>query len=357
MIQRRAADTNHADEDGTLLSAQDLVKHFPIGRGKGRTVVRAVNGVSFTIQRGETLGLVGESGSGKTTVGRLILGLLRPTSGGIAFQGEQVVTPERAYGNVATRRRIQAVFQDPYGSLNPRMRVRDTLREAARQLGVAGSKAEADDLARELLRMVGLSAGVAARFPHELSAGEQQKVGIARAFASHPDVIVLDEPTSALSPQAREDLVELLRDVQARTGTSYLFISHDLSVVREIATRVAVMYLGKIVALGSGSDIFAHPVHPYTEALLSSILRPDPTQRGTVKVLSGEIPSPIHIPPGCAFASRCDWAIDACRSVEPPLEPVLLGPGQVMHVSCGRAEERLAHIAQRRDVDVSEAHS
>lgn len=304
-----------------VLSVQDLVMHFRIGGS--RSVVQAVNKVSFTVSRGETLSLVGESGSGKTTVGRCILGLIDRTDGNIDFNGEHI---GKRY-NVRHRNlrgKIQLVFQEPAESLNPRLRIGITIGEPLRSLGVA--REERDRRVREIARRVGLQEDALYQYPAELSAGQQQRVGIARAIISNPELIVLDEPTSALDPTARAEIIDLLIQLQKEFNTAYLFISHDLSTVRYLSHRVAVMYLGMIVEQGSAAELFSHPRHPYSVGLLSSVLLPNPKLRRESFVdLKGEIPSPIDLPAGCFLESRCPFVDDVCKRSMPPVDTVAEG--------------------------------
>ena len=315
---------------GRLLEVRELVKHFPLGHGRA---VRAVNGISFHVDRGEALALVGESGSGKTTVGRCVLRLIEPTAGAIAFRGEDITAmmPEQFRRR---RRHVQLVFQEPYDSLNPRMRIGKVLDEPL-MLADRSSPAERGCRVRELLDMVGLGPSFIDLYPHQLSGGEQQRVGIARAIATNPDLVVLDEPTSALDVSVRAEILDLLVDLQERLGFAYLFISHDLTAVRRVCQRVAVMYLGRIVETGRTDEIFDRPLHPYSRALLSSVLYPDPTRDQPRFLLQGEIPSPIDLPPGCPLHARCPWARPECNASVPPLEAVL--PGR--RVACFRARE------------------
>lgn len=316
----------------SLVDVRSLTKHFPIGKGRR---VHAVNDVAFHIERGETLGLVGESGSGKTTVGRCLLNLIPPTSGVIRFNGTDVSTLTRRSGR-QLRSRLQIVFQEPRASLNPRWRVRRSIEEPL----VGEGQLDADQRhARvlEVLKMVGLPAGYDRRFPHQLTAGEQQRVGIARALATRPDLIVLDEPTSALDIPVRAEIIELLRRLQRELNMSYLFISHDMAAVRRISHRIAVMYLGSIVEVAGKDEIFAEQRHPYVRALLSSVLHPDPKQAVDPFHLRGEIPSPIDLPQGCALAGRCPLVVDRCRQSPPPLEPV--GTDRTRLVACYRSDE------------------
>ncbi len=314
----------------SVLTVEGLVKHFPVGHGRA---VKAVNGISFHVARGEALALVGESGSGKTTVGRCVLRLIEPTSGAIGFRGEDILamTPEQFR---ARRRYVQLVFQEPYDSLNPRMRIGKILDEP---LMLAGRGARSARLSRvqDLLDMVGLGGSFIDLYPHQLSGGEQQRVGIARAIATDPELVVLDEPTSALDVSVRAEILDLLVDLRERLGFAYLFISHDLTAVRRVCQWVAVMYLGRIVETGRTDEIFERPLHPYTRALLSSVLYPDPRKEQARFVLTGEIPSPIDLPPGCPLFARCPWARPECDLRVPPLEGLL--PDR--HVACFRARE------------------
>lgn len=299
-----------------LLEVRDLYKRFSIPGS--RAVVQAVNGLSFDLRPGETLGLVGESGSGKTTVGRCILGLLETSGGSIKFQGKAIVAGKR---RGALLGKIQLVFQEPAECLDPRQRIGKSVEEPLIALDVPSS--ERRERVREAIRMVGLSEDMAALYPAELSAGQQQRVGIARAMITRPQLVVLDEPTSALDPTARAEIIELLQMIQSEFGTSYLFISHDLSTVRFVSHRVAVMYLGMIVEQGNTAEVFAQPVHPYSVGLLSAVLLPNPEIKyETVVSLQGEIPSPINLPQGCYLASRCPLVEKRCRKAMPPAEEI-----------------------------------
>ena len=304
---------------GSVLEVVGLAKSFErraglLGRSKSQ--VRAVDGVSFSVARGETLALVGESGCGKSTTARLALRLIDQTSGTIRFEGMDI-SDLRGRLLQALRRRMQIVFQDPFASLNPRMRVGQILEEPLilHRLGDAAQRAAR---VAELLGLVGLSPTHAQRYPHEFSGGQRQRIGIARALAVEPSLVVLDEPVSALDVSVQAQVANLLKDLQARLGLSYLFIAHDLAVVKHMADRVAVMYLGRIVEIGSKAELFAAPRHPYTRLLLSAIPRPDPLRvRAAVPV--GELPSPLSPPSGCHFHPRCTFATDLCRAVAPDL--------------------------------------
>jgi len=308
-----------------LLEVRQLTKRFPIAGS--RSVVQAVNGISFSLAPGETLGLVGESGSGKTTVGRCILGLTDISGGSVTFDGADLSLTRRR-NPALLRGQVQIVFQEPADALDPRMRIGAAVEEPLLALGVPQDERRAR--VAEAGGFVGLNRRVLRLYPAELSAGQQQRVGIARAMITRPKLLVLDEPTSALDPTARADIIELLVRLQKQFGTAYLFISHDLSTVRFISHRVAVMYLGMIVEQGDAASVFAEPRHPYSVGLLSSVLLPNPHLRRASSIsLSGEIPSPINLPTGCFLASRCPFVTDACRARVPPAED--LGGGHLVH--------------------------
>jgi oligopeptide transport system ATP-binding protein len=313
-----------------LLEVRGLRMYFPISEGVliGRKVgeVKAVDGIDFMIRRGETMGLVGESGCGKTTTGRCILRLEQPTAGEILYDGIDIAKLRRKE-LVALRRRIQVIFQDPYSSLNPRMKVGAILDEPMRVHRVGGSARQRAVRVHELLSVCGLNPAFADRYPHEMSGGQRQRVGIARALALEPEFIVCDEAVSALDVSIQAQVVNLLEDLRARFGLTYLFIAHDLSVVRHICQRVAVMYLGRIVELAECDELFDYPLHPYTQALLSAVPIPDPTVEATraFQPVKGEVPSPINPPSGCVFHPRCPIAVAECKQTRPELRE--LRPG------------------------------
>lgn len=296
-----------------ILDVQNLQKYFVLGSNQ---VVKAVDGVSFAVKRGETLGLVGESGCGKSTVGRTLINLYTPTSGKILFQGEDTQKmkgkKEREF-----RRKMQMIFQDPYASLNPRMKVMDLIAEGIDIHGLLSSKKRRERVV-ELLETVGLRAEHAERFAHEFSGGQRQRIGIARALAVEPDFIIADEPISALDVSIQAQVVNLLKRLQQERGLTYLFIAHDLSMIKYISDRVGVMYLGNMAELASSDDLYNHPLHPYTEALLSAVPIADPDQAERERIiLKGDVPSPINPPTGCRFRTRCPKVMDICSKVEP----------------------------------------
>ena len=312
-----------------LLEVRDLVKHFSVGGGMFGSragTVRAVDGVSFSLRRGETLGLVGESGCGKTTTGRCILQLERPTSGQVIFEGRDLGALTDAQLR-PMRRRMQVIFQDPYASLNPRMTVGQILAEPLAVHGVVPDRHGRRARVRDLLSRVGLLPQHADRYPHQMSGGQRQRVGIARALAVEPSLIICDEPVSALDVSIQAQIINLLEDLQAEFQLTYLFIAHDLAVVRHISDRVAVMYLGKIAEITDRRELYENPLHPYTKALLAAVPIPDPAleARRARTVLAGEVPSPLNPPSGCVFHPRCPIAIDRCRGEVPPLREVTPG--------------------------------
>lgn len=306
----------------SLLEVKDLKVHFPVKSGMfsgARETVKAVDGVSFQIAAGETVGLVGESGCGKTTLGRAIMRLVEPTDGNIFLNGQDITQLSNSQLR-PLRRKFQMIFQDPFGSLNPRMTVADIVGEALDIHGLTDSKPAREMRITELLKSVGLDAAYAQRYPHEFSGGQRQRIGIARALAVEPELIICDEPVSALDVSVQAQIINLLRDLQQQRGLAYLFIAHDLAVVEHISHRVMVMYLGKIVEQAGARDIIRAPKHPYTQALISAVPEVNPeTQRQRI-VLAGDVPSPIHPPSGCPFHPRCPIAVDKCRSVVPTLD-------------------------------------
>ena len=316
-------ETATAEKDVPLLRVEDLRVHFPFSRGSllrpQRGVIRAVDGLTFDIVQGETLGLVGESGCGKSTTARAIVNLVRPTAGRVLLEGNDITRLADA-AMLPFRRVVQMVFQDPFASLNPRMTVGSIIGEPLSVHSLASGRDKKLEVIR-LMELVGLNPRFLNRYPHEFSGGQRQRIGIARALAVQPKLILCDEPVSALDVSIQAQIINLLMELQQRLGLSYLFIAHDLSVVRHIATRVGVMYLGRIVELGEAASVYRNPVHPYTEALLSAVPVPDPevaAARNRI-VLQGEVPSPDRAYPGCAFADRCWLAESACRTDRPEL--------------------------------------
>jgi len=327
------AETNNSpgataqDAGKVLLEVNNLKMHFPVTSGlifqRAVAHIKAVDGVSFTVNEGETLGLVGESGCGKTTTGRCILQLYEPTEGEVVFEGQEL-TQLNTRSMRAMRRQMQVIFQDPFSSLNPRMTAGNIIGEPLIVHGLVDNKVEYKERVAELLNNVGLNPYMADRFPHEFSGGQRQRIGVARALSVDPKFIVCDEPVSALDVSIQAQIINLLEDLQDQFNLTYLFIAHDLSVVRHISDRVAVMYLGKMVEIADRNDIYVNPLHPYTQALLSAVPIPDPVidaQRERV-LLSGEVPSPLNPPSGCVFHPRCPIATDECSQVEPELRQV-----------------------------------
>ncbi len=313
-----------------LVRVRGLVKHFPVEGSLD--VLRAVDGVSFEIFRGETLGLVGESGCGKSTAGRCLLRLIEPTKGEIAFDGRDVTTMGKRDLR-ELRREMQIIFQDPHASLNPRMKIGDIIAEPL-VIHKIGTKPERRGRVAELLHRVKLDPGYATRYPHEFSGGQLQRIGVARALALNPKLIVADEPVSALDVSVQAQVVNLLQDLQKELGLTYLFISHGLAVVEHISTRVAVMYLGRIVEVANAVDLYKNPLHPYTQALLSAIPVPDPKAKRDRIILKGDVPTARNPPSGCRFRTRCPLAIDECARIDPELRE--LSPGH--SVACIRVE-------------------
>jgi oligopeptide transport system ATP-binding protein len=332
--QQSTATTSPQGDGQPLLDVRDLKMHFPLTQGiifqRKVGAVQAVDGVSFAVKRGETLGLVGESGCGKSTTGRAILQLYKPTAGTVVFNGRDLTTLDGSQMR-KMRRHLQMIFQDPYASLNPRMTVGNIVSEPM-QIHKLVPKGERTQRVQELLQTVGLNPYFANRYPHEFSGGQRQRIGIARALAANPDFIVCDEPVSALDVSIQAQIVNLLEDLQDQFGLTYLFIAHDLSVVRHISDRVAVMYLGKIVEMADRNDLYDNPLHPYTKALLSAVPIPDPVieKRRERIILTGDVPSPINPPSGCHFHTRCPYVMDVCKRID----PIFADQGGGHHVAC-----------------------
>lgn len=335
-----------AAADELLVDIRDLKMHFPVkSNGLFRRsigAVKAVDGISFSVKRGETLGLVGESGCGKSTTGRAILQLHRPTSGTVLFEGQDL-TKVKGEELRQMRRKVQIIFQDPYASLNPRMTIGDIIGEPIRVHKLRSGK-DVRTRVEELLKVVGLNPYFINRYPHEFSGGQRQRIGIARALAVEPEFIVCDEPVSALDVSIQAQIINLLQDLQNEFNLTYLFIAHNLSVVKHISDRVAVMYLGKVVELAPAAELYARPMHPYTQALLSAVPIPDPGIEKTRQriILQGDVPSPINPPSGCHFHTRCPLVIDKCREEEPPF--VDYGGGHFS--ACWRATEVTPILAE-----------
>jgi oligopeptide transport system ATP-binding protein len=316
-----------------LLEVKGLKKYFPIRAGvlgKVQGFVKAVDDVSFTLQEGETLGIVGESGCGKSTTGRSILRLIEPTAGTVTFQGKNLTALKSADLRKA-RRDLQIVFQDPYASLNPRMTIGAILEEPLKIHGI-GSEQSRKATVREMLEIVGLTEAHATRYPHEFSGGQRQRIGIARALITKPKLIVADEPVSALDVSIQSQILNLMKDLQAQFGLTYLFISHDLSVVRHISDRVGVMYLGRLVELAGKHQLYENPLHPYTQALLSAVPHPDPLVKRERILLSGDVPSPANPPSGCAFHTRCHACMEICKTKTPKLKTIADGHQVACHL-------------------------
>jgi oligopeptide transport system ATP-binding protein len=317
----------------TLLHVEDLKVHFPVHKGvlfqKQVATIRAVDGVSFTLKRGETLGLVGESGCGKSTTGLAVLRMQEPSAGRIEFEGQDITH----YSKTAMRplrRRMQMVYQDPYGSLNPRMKVRDIIGEPLEVHGLVGNKRANDERIADLMRMVGLLPEMADRYPHEFSGGQRQRIGIARALALEPSLVICDEPVSALDVSIQAQVINVFVELQQRLGLAYLFIAHDLAVVRHVSNRIAVMYLGRIVEIAKRDDIYRRPLHPYTQALLAAVPVADPVIEAVRKrvTITGEVPSAMNLPSGCSFHTRCPLVTERCRNDPPQLRE--LGDGRAL---------------------------
>jgi oligopeptide transport system ATP-binding protein len=320
-----------------ILRVEDLKVHFPVTKGiiiqRQVATVKAVDGVSFTIRRGETLGLVGESGSGKSTTGLAVLRMLTPTAGRIVFEGQDIA-PHRGAELLDVRRRMQMVYQDPYGSLNPRMTIRSIVGEPLAVHGLDADKKATREKIAALIASVGLLPDMADRYPHEFSGGQRQRIGIARALALEPSLLIADEPVSALDVSIQAQVINLFMDLQERLGLTYLFIAHDLAVVRHISTRIAVMYLGRLVEIADRDELYKNPLHPYTEALMAAVPVADPEveAKRPRTVISGEVPSALRPPPGCAFHTRCPRAMARCKTEQPHLREAAPGRAVACHL-------------------------
>ena len=320
-----------------LLRVEDLKVHFPVTKGiifqRQVATVKAVDGVSFTIRRGETLGLVGESGSGKSTTGLAVLRMLTPTAGRIVFEGQDIA-PHRGAELLDVRRRMQMVYQDPYGSLNPRMTIRSIVGEPLAVHGLDADRKATREKIAELIASVGLLPDMADRYPHEFSGGQRQRIGIARALALEPSLLIADEPVSALDVSIQAQVINLFMDLQERLGLTYLFIAHDLAVVRHISTRIAVMYLGRLVEIADRDELYKNPLHPYTEALMAAVPVADPEveAKRPRTVISGEVPSALRPPPGCAFHTRCPRVMARCKTEQPQLREAAPGRAVACHL-------------------------
>jgi oligopeptide transport system ATP-binding protein len=320
-----------------ILRVEDLKVHFPVTKGiiiqRQVATVKAVDGVSFTIRRGETLGLVGESGSGKSTTGLAVLRMLTPTAGRIVFEGQDIA-PHRGAELLDVRRRMQMVYQDPYGSLNPRMTIRSIVGEPLAVHGLDADRKATREKIAALIASVGLLPDMADRYPHEFSGGQRQRIGIARALALEPSLLIADEPVSALDVSIQAQVINLFMDLQERLGLTYLFIAHDLAVVRHISTRIAVMYLGRLVEIADRDELYQNPLHPYTEALMAAVPVADPEveAKRPRTVISGEVPSALRPPPGCAFHTRCPRVMARCKTEQPLLREAAPGRAVACHL-------------------------
>lgn len=338
-------------ESTKLLKVKDLKTHFPIGKGffsRNKGFVKAVDGITFQLEKGETLGIVGESGCGKSTMGRSILQLIKPTDGSVQFEGQEV-TQLKSSELRKLRSEMQIVFQDPYASLNPRMTIESILSEALVTHNISANKEERRKRIEELLEIVGLNKSHASRYPHEFSGGQRQRVGIARAIAVNPKLIIADEPVSALDVSVQAQIINLFEDLQKELHLTYIFIAHDLSVVKHVSDRIGVMYLGRIVELSDKKRLFEEPLHPYTQALMSSVPIPDPDAKRERIILEGDVPSPSNPPKGCPFHPRCKFAFDACKEIRPREIEVKSG----RFVSCHLYDPKHSENHSRKEVLVT----